>query len=112
MKYRGHEIKPKQDFGCYRDGTRIKVGFVVVADGCNAMPAACWFKTVKEAKHGIDVLLRVKGDADKFWEIMQPFEFKRIGQKADFEDGEVRQGRFRAVISNFKVTKLFSNCSQ
>lgn len=108
---RGYFIKPKQDFGRYgyrnQNGKIVKEGFVVIDNiGCNAMPGGCWFKTVEEAVHGIEVLLSTGGDADKFWEIMQPFEYTHVGQKADFENGEVTKGRFKAIIKNFKVSKL------
>lgn len=80
--YRGHQITPKLDFGSGRGhlikGKWVKKGWVVVKDHCNVMPGACWFQTIKEAKHGIDVLIKVGGEknSDAFWEIMQPFEFK------------------------------------
>jgi hypothetical protein len=104
ITYKGFEIKPKLDWTHAAD----QRGFVVVKDWCNVMPAACWFETVKEARHGINVLLKVKGNANRFWEIMQPFEFKRVGQKASFENGTVTQGRFKAIIQNFRVVKLFT----
>lgn len=78
--YRGHQIKPKLDFGPGRgylsNGKWIKKGWVVVKDHCNVMPGACWFQTIKKAKHGIDVLIQVGGEqnSEAFWEIMQPFE--------------------------------------
>jgi hypothetical protein len=128
--YRGYVIGPKQDFGTHgylSNGKIIKKGWVVcygpgarmdlrdapnmLVEGCNAMPGATWFQTIKEAKHGIDVLIKVGGEqnSDKFWEIMHPFEYKHVGQKADFESGSVRKGRFAAIIENFKVVKLVNN---
>ena len=101
-EYRGYTIQPKLDFGV--DST--ETGFVVVQSGCNAMPGATWFKSVPEAKSAIDILIRVKGDAVRFWEIMQPFEYGRLGQRADFENGVCRSGRYTALIKNFKVIEL------
>ena len=69
-KYRGHEIKPKLDFGEYGywiDGKYVKKGWVVVKDYCNIMPGATWFQTVPEAKEAIDLLIAVKGNAKEFW---------------------------------------------
>lgn len=102
-KYKNHSIEPKRDFD---PGMVKQTGFVVVKNGCNVMPGGCWFNTVKEAKHGINVLLKVKGDADKFWEIMQPFKYRRLGQRSGSENAVVTQGRFSAVIENFKVVVL------
>lgn len=110
VRYRNFEIVPKLDFGThgYIDGKGrvIKAGFVVCQGDCNIMPGATWFETIKEAKNGIDVYIKVEGNADKFWEVMQPFEYKRVGQKSDIENGEVRQGRFYAKIENHRVVKL------
>lgn len=112
-RYRGFEIKPKRDFGPgpghFIRGQFVKRGWNVVKDFCNAMPAACWFETPKEAREAIDVLLRVKGDATRFWEVMQPFPYKRIGQRADFANGSVRQGRFGAEIKDWRVVSLRDN---
>lgn len=69
-KYRGHEIKPKRDFGetgYFIDGKYVKKGWNVVKDGCNIMPGATWFQTVQEAKESIDLLIAVKGNAEEFW---------------------------------------------
>lgn len=80
-------------------------GFIVVKDGCNAMPGACICKSVEQAIHCIDVFVEVNGDAELFWEIMQPFDYK-IGQKMNYENGHVAKGRFSAVIENSRVVKL------
>lgn len=64
--YRGYHICPKRDFGSgpgyFIDGAFVKEGFVVVIGegeyaGCNAMPAALWFRDVPEAKQHIDILI-------------------------------------------------------
>lgn len=112
-KYRGHEIKPKQDFGSHGyliNGKTVKKGWVVVKDFCNIMPGATWFVSIIAARKAIDLLLRVKGNARKFWEAMQPFSYTHVGQRANFENGSVRRGRFMAVIRNFKVVQLRKNC--
>ncbi len=111
--HKGHQIEPKRDFGPggYLDGQgRVCTkGWVVVKDYCNAMPGGTWFATVREAREAINVLLRVNGNAVKFWEIMQPFEYVRIGQRANFANGSVQKGRFKAIIENFKVIKIIRN---
>jgi len=106
-RYRGFLIKPKRDFGngYLSNGRVIKRGWNVVKDGCNIMPGATWFETPKKAKRAINVLLRVKGDAQKFWEIMQPFEFKRVGQKTTERDCTIRKGRFFVKIENGRVVE-------
>ena len=72
-EYRGYQIEPKRDFGTYGfliKGEWVKTGFVVVKDGCNAMPAAAWFQTKPEAKEAIDALIVSEGDAELFWLIL------------------------------------------
>jgi len=82
VEYRGFTVEPKRDFGptgFYIKGRFVKLGYVVVKDGCNAMPGATWFGTIEDAKEAIDVLIDVGGDdiwnpaaghAEKFWERM------------------------------------------
>lgn len=74
--YRGFDIKVKRDFGGmphWIDGMPCMWGYVVCHGsaqeyaGCNAMPGATWFQTVKEAKRAIDVFIEANGDADAFW---------------------------------------------
>jgi hypothetical protein len=100
-KYKGYTIEPKRDFGdgYLSNGRVIKKGFVVCKGICNIMPGGAWFKTVAEAKDAISVLIRVRGNATRFWEIMQPFGYK-LGQKVDDMDGTVTCGRFSALIEN------------
>lgn len=103
-RHRGHLIVPKRDFGSHgylgQNGKVIKRGWVVTKDDCNIMPGGTWFKSPKEARNAINVLLRVKGDSDKFWEIMQPFEYTHVGQKVKECDSTVRKGRFWAEIKD------------
>ena len=81
VDYRGFTIEPKQDFGpgpgFYINGQFIKRGYVVVKDGCNAMPGATWFDTIEDAKEAIDILIDVGGEniwnrdvgvSKQFWE--------------------------------------------
>ena len=98
-KHRGYTIEPKRDH-------TPAAGFVVTKNDCNIMPGGCWFDTVKEAKNAINVLIRVKGDSELFWEIMQPFQYTHIGQKTGLEHSTVTCGRFKAVIENYRVVKL------
>jgi len=58
--YRDYLIREKQDFGEYGfliSGFRVKTGYVVIKDGCNVMPGACWFQTVEAAMRAIDDLI-------------------------------------------------------
>jgi hypothetical protein len=70
-KYRGHTIEGKRDFGTHgylSNGKVIRKGWVVVKDFCNIMPGGTWFFSLSEARRAIDVLIRVKGNAQRFWE--------------------------------------------
>lgn len=83
VDYRGFIVEPKRDFvgaGFYVDGKFIKRGYVVVKDGCNAMPGATWFYTIEDAKEAIDILIDVGGAdiwkrpasySNKFWARME-----------------------------------------
>lgn len=84
IDYRGFTIEPKRDFGpgpgFYINGQFIKRGYVVVKDGCNAMPGATWFLAIESAKEAIDILIEVGGlniwqrdvsVSKLFWERMQ-----------------------------------------
>jgi hypothetical protein len=73
-------IKPKRDFcsnGFWIKGRWVRSGFVVIGDvnhpdaGCNVMPGACWFMTIREALHGIRCLVAADGSADKFWDLVR-----------------------------------------
>ena len=71
LSHRGFTVESKRDFGpsgFYIGGKFVKRGFVVVKDGCNAMPGATWFLSVEDAKHAIDTFIDVDGSADKFWQ--------------------------------------------
>lgn len=77
IRYRTLFICPKLDFGGQPHlikGRSVMSGYVVTDGVCNVMPGACWFETIEQAKHGIDVLIAVRGDSDMFWEIMQPYQ--------------------------------------
>lgn len=86
LRYRLFFIEPKRDFGPvghFIDGKYVKKGWLVTDGGiCNVMPGATWFRTIKDAKHAIDVLIAVRGNVDMFWEIMQPFQ-ETPGMKAE-----------------------------
>jgi hypothetical protein len=76
-RYRDHDITrlTHPSPGWWIDGRWVTDGFNVChADphpyaGCNAMPAACWFQTVEDARAHIDILIQVNGDADEFWRL-------------------------------------------
>ena len=66
IDYCGFTIEPKRDFGPTGfniDGTFTKIGYIVIKDGCNAMPGATWFHTIENAKNAIDILIEVGGAA-------------------------------------------------
>ena len=69
MKYKGYIIKPKREFGSdgfLINGKRVQEGFVVTNEhNINVMPGATWFQTIKDAKKGIDVL--IKYGEKNFW---------------------------------------------
>ena len=71
LGYRGFTIEPKLDFGSYgyrdNDGTVIKTGWIVVEDGCNALPGAIWTKTIEQACECIDFLLESRESGENFW---------------------------------------------
>lgn len=64
IDYQGFTIEPKRDFGSTGflvDGRFIKIGYVVVKNGCNAMPGAVWFRSIEDAKGAIDVWIETGG---------------------------------------------------
>lgn len=80
LKYNAYIIEPKRDFGnmpYWIDGFPVTQGYVVVKDGCNVMPGATWFQTVRDAKRACDILDRV-GDTPRFWD-----EWKKVDEGAD-----------------------------
>ncbi len=86
-RYRTLQIVPKRDFGATGfliKGKMVKKGWVVTDGVCNVMPGATWFTTVPKAKQAIDVLIGVKGDAEMFWDIIQPFQVTPGDKKEDF----------------------------
>jgi hypothetical protein len=87
VRYRTLFITPKRDFGTgfLIKGKMVTDGWIVTDGTCNIMPGATWFETVEEAKFAIDVLIAVQGDADMFWEIMQPFKHTP-GEKSEDSD--------------------------
>lgn len=79
VEYAGFIIKPKRDFGStgfYDAKTRrnVKEGWVVVKNGCNAMPGATWAHTKAQAKQLIDVLLAVGEDEQRFWHLLRALQ--------------------------------------
>jgi hypothetical protein len=75
-EYAGFTIKPKRDFGergFYDADTRrnVKEGWVIVKDGCNAMPGATWAHTQARATQMIDVFMAVDQDSQKFWHLLR-----------------------------------------
>jgi len=78
VKYRGFEIKPKLDFGQYpyrSHGNVISTGWVVIKDGCLAMPGATWSESILSARAAIDIWIESGFDAKKFWELMEPYRY-------------------------------------
>jgi len=67
--YKGYTVQAKRDYAdvlSFDRGFYIRDGFVVVKDGCNAMPGAVWFNTVESARQAIDIL-EVVGEK-RFWD--------------------------------------------
>lgn len=82
LDYKGFRIVVKRDFGSSPfliDGMPCIWGYVVTYGpgmeyaGCNAMPGATWFQTVREAKDAIDTHIAVGGEknSDAFWSAWQ-----------------------------------------
>jgi hypothetical protein len=106
-RYRVFNIVPKRDFGrtgFLIDGKKVTKGWIVTDGFCNKMPGATWFTTVAKAKNAIDLLIAVDGDADMFWELMQPFKITP-GDTAEKhgmskESASIRKGRHFARFEN------------
>lgn len=84
LDYKGHQILAKRDYSdfvAYDQGFYIREGFVIVKDGCNAMPGAGWVKTVDRAKECIDILEAV--GEERFHEVY----------------GKVRQAKREAIAA-------------
>lgn len=66
-----YSIVPKRDFGkigFYDADTRsnISAGWIVTKGGMLATPGAGWYKTLEEAKVGLNLLVASKGDVEVF----------------------------------------------
>lgn len=77
-----YQIKIKRDFpkyDWYDSTTRSNkhLGFVVVKDGCNCIPGACWFRTIEDAMLGIEIHMKT-GDTPAFHT-----EWKKMREKRD-----------------------------
>ena len=73
-------IIPKRDFGgrpFLIDGAWVSSGFIVTHGpdhryaGCNAMPGATWFRTIRDAVTGIRCLIAADGDGPTFWMLIR-----------------------------------------
>lgn len=76
MAYAGYSVVPKRDFGAHMP-PGVTHGWVVVKDGCNALPGATWASTMAEASQLIDVLLAVDENTDKqqrFWHLLSAIQ--------------------------------------
>jgi hypothetical protein len=101
-EYAGFTIKPKRDFGAsgfYDAPTRRKVkeGWVVVKDGCNAMPGATWAHTQAAAKQMIDVFMAVGENPDRFWHLLGAL------QAVQPEPTVKQKGEVRFILGNPEV---------
>lgn len=69
IPYKNYIIKPKRDFGTNGfliNGKLVNKGYVVVDKrDVNVMPGATWFQTIKDAKKGINVI--IKHGVKNFW---------------------------------------------
>lgn len=104
ITYNGFTIAVKRDFGDQPfliDGLPCAWGYVVCYgeghqyEGCNAMPGATWFQTVKEAKRAIDMLIAVggEGNSTQFWKALR-------------EVGRMTQAEWQAAIEKAAYTGL------
>lgn len=80
IQYAGFDIVAKLDFGQYgywdsKHRCNINAGWVVVENGCNALPGATWAKTQEQAIGLISVFLAVDRDPDKFWHMVHAIKF-------------------------------------
>jgi len=78
VSYRGFTIKPKLDFGQYPyrgHGNVISTGWVVIKDGCLALPGATWSSSILEARACIDIWIEAGFNAEKYWELMAPYRY-------------------------------------
>ena len=74
IKYRGFTIKPKMDMGStpwMSNGNTIRRGYVVIRDGCLAMPGGSWSGSIIEAKVSIDTFIEAEENGDRFWELLR-----------------------------------------
>ena len=72
IAYKGYTIVPKRDFGntAYQDrGNVTRRGYLVIQNHCNIMPGGAWFKSVLEAKVGIDILIDSQTTGQNFHEL-------------------------------------------
>lgn len=78
VTYRGFTIKPKLDFGSYphrNHGNVISTGWVVIKDGCLALPGATWSESILSARASIDIWIEANFNAEKYWELMAPYRY-------------------------------------
>lgn len=74
IAYKGFTIQAKLDMGAYpwqSKGNDIRRGYIVVENGCLAMPGGAWSESVIGAKAMIDIYLEAGRDATKFWELLR-----------------------------------------
>jgi hypothetical protein len=83
IHYRGFTIQPKLDMGSspwLSQANNVRTGWVIVRDGCNAMPGATWAGSPMEAKAMIDLFIEAEEDAEKFWKLVHEFSPQNISQ--------------------------------
>lgn len=76
-----YQIKIKRDwnqYGYWNNVTRKmeKTGFVVVQNGLNCIPGACWFKTIEDAMIGIQAHM-ITGDCSDFYDVYKKMKNKQ-----------------------------------
>jgi hypothetical protein len=72
---KGYWMEGAGDVGTGKFGF-VKSGFVVTKGGCNAVPGAGWFRTIKDAMLGIEVM-EMTGDNQKFHEVYKAMKSAR-----------------------------------
>ncbi len=50
---------------------------LVTKGGVNVMPGATWFRSMVDARAGVDILEAVEGDGQRFWHLMRALQWAK-----------------------------------
>ncbi len=121
QEYNGYLIRPRIEKSWPKGDQR---GFIVINKGengwlINPVPGACWFRTVEQAKFGIDCLIGANGVGDKFWSLfgegkvaVQPVvqikpKVTNVGCKLRVEAGKVISLSTSLLIDHPNLTQTY-----